>query len=378
MKTIVTLFLEKVERVRVVFPYLLAVFVSAAAIAVSLFLKKEDVFVDPFLLLLPSIIASAWYGGFVSAMFTTVISSIAFVYFFNPFYLSFTLAKMSDLGEVLLFAFIGIFIGYVVEYYKKTDRENVFREKERTDKKEINELKTETVQMKKQIKARDEFLSIASHELKTPLTSMLLRLQSALHNIRNVSLANFSVTNLMSMLVDIEDQSKRLSRMINDLLNVSLITTGRLDLEKEKVDLSELTKSVVGRFSEKLEKVGYVLKADKPIIGTFDKLRLEQVITNLISNAIKYGQGKPIEITVKKSNGKGIITVKDQGIGISKKDKKRVFGRFERAVSNNYKGLGVGLYISSKIIEFHKGVIKVQSKEGKGSTFTIKLPIKKS
>src|SRR5262249_7933662 len=154
-------------------------------------------------------------------------------------------------------------------------------------------------------------LSIASHELKTPLSAMLLQIQTALYNIRNVSLANFSVEKLLKMLQSTEQQTKRLSKMINDLLNISLITTDRFDLEKEKIDLSQLTKDVVERFAERAEREGSPirLQTEKKVIGNWDKLRIEQAVTNLITNAMKYGDNKPITVNVGNINGMAIIKV---------------------------------------------------------------------
>jgi signal transduction histidine kinase len=208
---------------------------------------------------------------------------------------------------------------------------------------------------------------------------MLLRLQSILHNIRHVSLAKFSVENLLKGLETAEQQSHRLSRMINDLLNISLITTGKFNLERERTNLADLVKEVVSEFSEKLEADGYYLelKTDEPVICYVDKLRIEQVISNLLSNAVKYGNQKPIEIKVEKNSHNAKISVKDHGIGIHKSNANRLFMLFERGVADDYKkGLGVGLYIANQIIKAHKGTIKVKSRPNFGSEFTLELPLR--
>lgn len=228
------------------------------------------------------------------------------------------------------------------------------------------------------ISARDEFLSIASHELKTPLTAMLLQLQNVLHNIRSVSLANFSITNLLNMLENTEAQSKRLARMINDLLNISLITTGRLDLELENFDLVAAAHDIVNRFADRLKRENYTVKiiAPKPVIGTWDKLRIEQIIMNLLSNAIKYGNKQPIKITIKKEEDHAVFGMEDHGIGIPAEKREKIFSRFHRAVSpKEYKGLGIGLYITSQLVKSHHGTISVESEAEKGSIFTITLPL---
>ena len=232
----------------------------------------------------------------------------------------------------------------------------------------------------KDIKARDEFLSIISHELKTPLTVMLLKLHNELKNIQNASLANFSVHELVEVLKNSEKQIKWLKSMINDLLDISLITTGRMNLTLENIDLVEITNQVKSSFSEVLKKQKYKIKVSSksPVIGKWDKVRIEQIITNLFSNAIKYGEGKPIDIQIIKSENKAKFIIKDRGIGISSGEQKIIFDLFKRANGNGEykKGLGVGLFITSQIVKIHGGKIKVSSKPNKGSIFTVELPLK--
>ncbi len=233
----------------------------------------------------------------------------------------------------------------------------------------------------KNIKARDQFLSIISHELKTPLTVMLLNLHSLSKSIQSDSLASFSIHELVKILKNSEQQIKWLTLMINDLLDVSLITTGRMDLKLENTDLVAITKQVIQSFSEvlKREKNKVKIQTKSAVVGKWDKLRLEQAITNLISNAIKYGNGKPIEIKIFKSGNQGKFIIKDQGIGISPHEQKVIFDLFKRVSGpGEYKkGLGVGLFITSQIVKIHDGKIKVYSIPTKGATFTIELPLKK-
>ncbi len=231
------------------------------------------------------------------------------------------------------------------------------------------------------IKSRDEFLSIVSHELKTPLTTMLLKLHNELNNIQNASLANFSVHELLLVLKNSEQQIKWLKSMINDLVDVSLITTGRINLQLEDADLVNITKQVNMSFSEVLKRKKYKVKinAEGPVIGKWDKARLEQVITNLFSNAVKYGEGKQIDVQVIKHRNKGKFIIKDSGIGISSGEQKVIFDLFKRTPgSEKYKqGLGVGLFIASQIIKIHGGNIKVSSSLNKGTSFIVELPLNK-
>lgn len=206
---------------------------------------------------------------------------------------------------------------------------------------------------------------------------MLLQVQTAIHNIRNVSLANFSVVTLLKMLEDTEQQSKRLSKMVNDLLDLSLITTGKMDLEIEQVNISLITQAVVERFAARVANKDQLrIIAKKAVVGYCDKLRIEQAINNLVSNAIKYGNGKPITVQVENGGQMAKITVRDEGIGIPYDQQKKIFKRFERAVSpRDYKGLGVGLYIAYQIIEAHKGKIHLESHPNEGSIFILEFPL---
>ncbi|MBI2040399.1 HAMP domain-containing histidine kinase [Candidatus Microgenomates bacterium] len=233
----------------------------------------------------------------------------------------------------------------------------------------------------KNIKARDEFLSIVSHELKTPLTVMLLKLHNELNNIRSAPLANFSVQQLMEVIKNSEQQIQWLKSIINDLLDVSLITTGKMNLELEDTDFVSLTKQVNSSFSEVLKRGKYKIKlsAPFPVIGKWDKLRLEQAVVNLFSNAIKYGEGKPIEIQIFKKGNNGRFIIKDHGIGMTSGEQKVIFDLFERVQgSEEHKnGLGVGLFITSQIVKMHGGKIKVSSSPAKGTSFIIELPLRK-
>ncbi len=332
------------------------------------------------LVMIPSVLVSSYLGGFKSGALTTVVLTFGMI--IVSYYLGSFTNETQLLSFVLLFFALleGILISYLTDasHMSKELTELRRHDKELSTRFDLLEQKYEKALM--EIRSRDEFLSIASHELKTPLTSMLIQLQTALHNIRNVSLANFSVENLMRMLDSAEKQSKRLTKMINDLLNISLITTGKLSLEPEEYDLIPLVQDVVNQFVDKAEKGGYTIEiqTDKEIIVFWDKLRIEQIFTNLLSNAIKYGNNKPIRLSVKKHNSDVRIVVSDEGIGIPSEKLNYIFGRFTRAHANqDYKGLGVGLYITYQIVTAHEGTIKVDSQEGNGTVFTIQIPVRK-
>ncbi len=226
------------------------------------------------------------------------------------------------------------------------------------------------------VRARDEFLSIASHELKTPLTTLQLQVQGLARKVRNTK-GEPALEALGPRVTTSERQVERLTALINSLLDISRITSGRLDLELEPVDLTAVVRDAAARFREDLVRAGCALeiRTDGPCVGDWDRVRLEQVVTNLLSNAAKYGASRPIEITVKEDEAGARLSVRDQGIGIPAEHQARIFERFERAVSDrHYGGLGLGLWIVRQIVEGLGGSIRVESEAGKGSTFTVLLP----
>lgn len=230
----------------------------------------------------------------------------------------------------------------------------------------------------KAVRDRDEFLSIASHELKTPLTSILLQLQATLRKILTKSLADFSGRDLVDSLQIAERQSQRLSILIKDLLNVSLASTGRITLNKERVNLSELVVLLTQKYSEeiKLSECEVKIETSDEIIGDWDLVRLEQALTNLLMNALKYAKGKKITLTTFKDETYAIFKIKDEGGGIPREIQQKIFEPFQRGADDkNVKGLGVGLFITRQIVLAHGGEIFVESKLGEGSTFTVKLPL---
>lgn len=227
------------------------------------------------------------------------------------------------------------------------------------------------------IRARDEFVSIASHELKTPITSLKMQLQMMLRGINIEKNLSPSPEKLLKALTSSTKQIDRLTVLIEDLLDVTRIETGKLTYKFEKVDLSLMVKEIMDRYSEeaKYAKTEFKQNLEDNVISFCDRYRIEQVFINLLSNAIKYGSNTPIEVTVTSGPGKAYIIVKDQGMGIAKEMQGKIFERFERAISStNISGLGLGLYITKQIIDAHQGSIEVDSDLNKGSTFKVCLP----
>lgn len=231
------------------------------------------------------------------------------------------------------------------------------------------------------IRMRDEFLSIASHELRTPLTSILLAQQSLSKYIRKNKRSSKDDKKAIKSVEIGTLQIKKLSSLINDLLNVSVISAGKFTIEKENTDLVAVVKDVILGLEVLLFKnKTYIklIKENSEVSGMFDRVRIEEVLTNLITNAIKYGNEKPITVVIGVRKKSAIIKISDQGIGMNIERQKNIFDLFSRAVTaKNYKGMGIGLYVSKQITEAHGGRLTVESVEGKGSTFTVELPLEK-
>jgi signal transduction histidine kinase len=228
---------------------------------------------------------------------------------------------------------------------------------------------------------RDEFLSVASHELRTPVTSLILQLNLLqAQAMANTQKGLFS-EQLRRSLDNFERSSLQLSTLLDKLLDVTRIRVGKLKLERELFDLRQTIQEVLARFSEDTSRANtpITFQASGPVEGSWDPLRIEQVITNLVSNAIKYGNSKPIVIRLQADTIRGvaIIHVIDRGIGISAEIQPRLFQRFERAAEDSLiQGLGLGLYISRQIADAHGGSISVSSRMGEGSEFRVELPMK--
>ncbi len=223
------------------------------------------------------------------------------------------------------------------------------------------------------VRVRDDFLSIASHELKTPLTTLKLQLQKMERILRR----DPTDTRIAGLLQSVVRQSGRLHALIDELLDLSRITTHRIALVSESLDFGELVAESVERSREPAARAGssLLLATDGDLHGSWDRVRLEQVVGNLVSNAVKYGAGRPIEVRVLDEGELVRLDVEDHGIGISPEDQARIFERFERAVaSRHYGGFGLGLWIVRQVVEAMGGRIWVESVAGRGSTFSVELP----
>lgn len=229
------------------------------------------------------------------------------------------------------------------------------------------------------VRARDAFLSTASHDLMVPLSLLRMQLQSLTRSAERGRLCEMPRERLVSNLATAERHGSRLWRLVSDLLDVSRITGKlELELELENVDLSAVVRNVVARYGEELDVAGcpVTLEADAPIVGRWDALRLEQVVENLLTNAMKYGRGQPIEISVGVEGDWAQLSVRDHGPGIEPEHAKRIFEWSARAVAaRHYGGLGLGLYLVRRVVESLGGSIGVESEPGHGAKFWVRLPL---
>jgi two-component system sensor kinase FixL len=243
-----------------------------------------------------------------------------------------------------------------------------------TERKKIEERARLWRKAQEEVRVRDEFLSIASHELRTPVTALQLQLQFLQ---RAADRAGWGPDVLLGKVEVLERQCRRIALLVNELLDVSRLRLGRLEMKPEEFDLVEVAQETAGHLRQEGVRLGSPIEvaAEGAVVGRWDRVRIEQVITNLLSNAIKFGQGKPIRLTVCRAGDRARLEVHDQGIGIDPGDRERIFGRFERAVSpHHFGGLGLGLYISHEIVAAHGGTIRLDSEPGSGTTFTVELP----
>ncbi|WP_437994781.1 AAA family ATPase [Sorangium sp. So ce185] len=225
------------------------------------------------------------------------------------------------------------------------------------------------------VRVRDEFLTVATHELNTPMTSLTLTLEAMDRALRSGGPWD---PRAMGRQVDRAlRQAKRLTRLHNELLDVSRSQVDRLSLHVAEVDLVAVVRDVLARLTLELSRAGcsVSLRDCGRIVGRWDRARVEQIVTSLLTNAMKFGAGKPVEIVVSEEAGTARLSVKDQGIGVDPARQEQIFERFGRAVSDrHYGGLGLGLYMSRRIADAHGGSIRVRSAPGAGATFLLELP----
>lgn len=233
-------------------------------------------------------------------------------------------------------------------------------------------------ELEQAVRMRDDFMSIVAHEVRTPLNGLILETQLRKMHLARGNTAAFTQDKMQAMVERDERQIKSLIRLIEDMLDVSRIRTGKLSIRPTRVDLAALVGNVLQNFASQVEAAesSVTLVAEQPVLGSWDEFRIEQVVSNLLTNALRYGGKSPVEVKVYSQDGQARLEVRDSGIGISEENQKRIFQQFERVSAKSVvAGLGLGLFISEQIVAAHGGTISVESKIDQGALFRVCLPL---
>lgn len=242
----------------------------------------------------------------------------------------------------------------------------------------LSELRSTQRELQRAVRMRDDFMSIVSHELRTPLNGLILETQLRQLQLRKGNAEAFGMDRLGPMFERDERQIMRLIRLIEDMLDISRIRTGKLSIRPVRFDLAEMVRAQVENFAAQFNAAGspLQLEASGPVEGVWDEFRIEQVLANFMTNALRYGAGSPVQIAVWADDKGAHFSVRDYGVGISAEDRERIFMQFERAAgSEQVAGLGLGLYIAEEIVRAHGGRIELWSEVGEGAKFSVCLPL---
>jgi len=243
----------------------------------------------------------------------------------------------------------------------------------------VDKLQVAQGDLERAVRMRDDFMSMVSHELRTPLNTLYLETQVRKMHLGKGNLAPFAPEKLPAMIERDQRQIQNMVRLIDDMLDVSRLRSGSLSIRPKPFDLSALAHRVVDSLVHQAEASGSHIQLDATTVidGLWDEFRIEQVLTNLLTNAMRYGRGNPVAVAVHLVDGEAQLTVRDQGIGIAVPDQARIFEQFERTEDSrkHAAGLGLGLFITREIVRAHSGTIEVESAPGEGALFRVTLPL---
>lgn len=245
----------------------------------------------------------------------------------------------------------------------------------------LQQLQSTQSELEQAVRMRDDFMSIVAHEVRTPLNGLILETQLRKMHLARDNAAAFTLDKMHAMVDRDERQIKSLIRLIEDMLDVSRIRTGKLSIRPNSFDLVQLVSNLLQNFAAQIEaaETTVTFEADMPVKGCWDEFRIEQVISNLLANALRYGGRSPIQVRVYRQGNEARVEVQDHGIGISSENQKRIFQQFERVSAKTVvAGLGLGLFISEQIVAAHGGSIVVESQINEGALFRVCLPIEEN
>ncbi|WLH33165.1 hybrid sensor histidine kinase/response regulator [Pseudomonas sp. FP2196] len=245
----------------------------------------------------------------------------------------------------------------------------------------LQQLQSTQLELEQAVRMRDDFMSIVAHEVRTPLNGLILETQLRKMHLARDNAAAFTLDKMHAMVDRDERQIKSLIRLIEDMLDVSRIRTGKLSIRPNRFDLVQLVGNLLQNFGQQIEaaETSVSFEADMPLEGCWDEFRIEQVISNLLTNALRYGGRSPIQVRVYRQGNEARVEVQDHGIGISEENQKRIFQQFERVSAKTVvAGLGLGLFISEQIVAAHGGSIVVESEINEGALFRVCLPIEEN
>ncbi|HWH89373.1 MAG TPA: hybrid sensor histidine kinase/response regulator [Pseudomonas sp.] len=245
----------------------------------------------------------------------------------------------------------------------------------------LQQLQSTQLELEQAVRMRDDFMSIVAHEVRTPLNGLILETQLRKMHLARDNASAFTLDKMQAMVDRDERQIKSLIRLIEDMLDVSRIRTGKLSIRPHRFDLVSLVSNLLQNFAPQMEaaETSVSFEAPAPVEGCWDEFRIEQVVSNLLTNALRYGGRSPIQVRVYREGDEARVEVQDHGIGISAENQKRIFQQFERVSAKTVvAGLGLGLFISEQIVAAHGGCIVVESEINQGALFRVCLPIQEN
>ncbi|WP_122611342.1 hybrid sensor histidine kinase/response regulator [Pseudomonas viridiflava] len=245
----------------------------------------------------------------------------------------------------------------------------------------LQQLQSTQLELEQAVRMRDDFMSIVAHEVRTPLNGLILETQLRKMHLARDNAAAFTLDKMQAMVDRDERQIKSLIRLIEDMLDVSRIRTGKLSIRPSRFDLVQLVSNLLQNFAPQMEaaETSVSFEASERVEGCWDEFRIEQVVSNLLTNALRYGGRSPIQVRVYREGEEARVEVQDHGIGISAENQKRIFQQFERVSAKTVvAGLGLGLFISEQIVAAHGGSIVVESEINEGALFRVCLPIQEN